>query len=311
MKYEYEFMGKKIALKVDQDVVAVRFKKHTPHSIRETTSINAGLGNFRKRIEIYTEKFTIIPVAQTSILRSIRHRDAMRKLKDSKLVKRVAPVFKVGKNRVVATDRILVGFKEKTSEPEAILNKLKCKILQQHNGEYLVHLPGKICPFKVIKQLMAVKKVDYAEPDFVIIGEHLAQHNLEENNADDPLLSQQWAIEKIEARKAWNYQIGDPAIKIAIIDVGVDTSHEDLKDVVVGAYDGFDNDEFQEPKPWEKHGTRCAGLAAAMPNDKGIRGVGCGCSLLAVKAGRKLTEDAILSFPEHVLVNSIKWAWGN
>ena len=120
MKYEYTFMGKRVALKIDEDAVAVRFKKQTPHSVREATSINAGLGNFRKRIEIFAEKFTIIPVAQTADLRSIRHADAMKALNKSNLVKRVAPVFTIGNNRVVATDRILVGLKKKSSEAKRV-----------------------------------------------------------------------------------------------------------------------------------------------------------------------------------------------
>jgi thermitase len=51
----------------------------------------------------------------------------------------------------------------------------------------------------------------------------------------------------------------------------------------VGNYDAIDDDAFQEPNPWDGHGTACAGLAAAIHNnERGIRGTG-GCSLLAVR----------------------------
>jgi thermitase len=52
----------------------------------------------------------------------------------------------------------------------------------------------------------------------------------------------------------------------------------------VGNYDAIDDDAFQEPNPWDGHGTACAGLAAAIHNnERGIRGTGGGCSLLAVR----------------------------
>lgn len=52
----------------------------------------------------------------------------------------------------------------------------------------------------------------------------------------------------------------------------------------MGNYDGVDDDTFQEPKPWDAHGTACAGLAAAIHgNETGIKGIGGGCSLIAVR----------------------------
>lgn len=45
---------------------------------------------------------------------------------------------------------------------------------------------------------------------------------------DDPGMRAQWHIERIGAVQAWQVQQGDPAVSIAIVDTGVDYTHEDL-----------------------------------------------------------------------------------
>ncbi|MBS3953554.1 MAG: S8 family serine peptidase [Methylomicrobium sp.] len=318
MAYEYEFMDKKVHLDVDEDLVAIRFKEPALHSTRATASASAGLGAFQDRIEIPNEKFTIIPVAQTAEPRLHRHSSAMKALKSDKEVTRATPVFKVGEQSVVATDRVLVGFKEKSTKVEDILKSLNCEIVEKRDNEYLIRLPEDACPFETAKKLAAMKEVEYAEPDFVTIGKHIAQFASNHapqtgpTVASDPLLAQQYASQITKAVDAWNIQIGDPSIKIAVLDEGVDTLHEDLGPAIVGAYDGIDNDTFQEPNPWDAHGTACSGLAAAIPNNnKGVRGIGGGCSLLAVRIARSESNGGNWVTSNSIIARSIDWAWQN
>ncbi len=49
---------------------------------------------------------------------------------------------------------------------------------------------------------------------------------------NDSLISQQWALEKIKAFDAWNITQGNPDIKLAIIDTGIDYNHPDLKNKI-------------------------------------------------------------------------------
>ncbi len=49
---------------------------------------------------------------------------------------------------------------------------------------------------------------------------------------NDSLVSQQWALEKIKAFDAWNITQGNPNIKLAIIDTGIDYNHPDLKNQI-------------------------------------------------------------------------------
>lgn len=126
----------------------------------------------------------------------------------------------------------------------------------------------------------------------------------------DPLLGQQYAMTLIKAKQAWKCVHGSQAIKIAILDEGVDTKHEDLRHAIAGGYDGCDNDNFQEPNAWDGHGTACAGLAAATPNNlKGIRGVAGGCSLLAVRIAYSNGPDSGWVTGNSWIARSVDWAW--
>lgn len=49
---------------------------------------------------------------------------------------------------------------------------------------------------------------------------------------NDSLVSQQWALAKIKAFDAWNITQGNPDIKLAIIDTGIDYKHPDLKNKI-------------------------------------------------------------------------------
>ena len=73
-------------------------------------------------------------------------------------------------------------------------------------------------------------------------------------------------------------------IKIAILDEGVQTNHPDLRAKIVTPYDAIDNDNNQEPNPWDGHGTACAGIAAASTNNnRGVAGVAQNCKILPVR----------------------------
>ena len=322
MAFEYEFMGKKVRLELDEDFVAVRFSEPALHSTRSSVASASGLGQFHKRIEIPGEKFTIMPVAQTAESRSVRHASAMKSLQAKNEVKRVAPVFKMGQRTIVATDRILVGFKYKATKFKNLLKTLGCEIVEVRDKECLIRLPEDACPFDISKKLLAMKDVEYAEPDFVTLGRHVSLRAPNPNGnttgpnpmatSGDPLLPQQYAPKITKAVEAWSLQIGDPSVVIAILDEGVDSNHEDLKSAIVGTYDGVDDDTFQEPNPWDAHGTACSGLAAGVPNNNtGVRGIGGGCGLMAIRIAYSESEASGWVTSNSWAVRSIDWAWKN
>ena len=113
---------------------------------------------------------------------------------------------------------------------------------------------------------------------------------------------------------------------LAIIDSGVDYTHEDLKDVMWtdglnyptlkamgggkygynSAYKSYGGDIYDTKDPMDQfgHGTHCAGIMVAAWNKTGISGVACGARLMAVKVANEegnYPEDAIVRGFQYVL----------
>src|SRR4029453_14326759 len=113
----------------------------------------------------------------------------------------------------------------------------------------------------------------------------------------DPLYKKQWHLENvgqtggtrgadIRAPVAWARTMGSPEITIAIVDDGLDLKHEEFraKGKILPGYNFQDKNDDASAIPLNRHGTACAGLAAALAdNDKGGCGVAPGCRLLPVR----------------------------
>lgn len=114
------------------------------------------------------------------------------------------------------------------------------------------------------------------------------------NAVNDPLFNRQWSIKNdgtflqgngtvgadMNVDSAWTVTTGSTNIKIAILDSGVDTLHEDLQANLLAGYDGFAN-ELEDTRGYptpnfssDGHGTACAGIAAAVgDNNLGTAGI--------------------------------------
>jgi subtilisin family serine protease len=93
---------------------------------------------------------------------------------------------------------------------------------------------------------------------------------------------QVYAPDMINLRMAWNYTMGSPDIKIAILDSGILASHPEFVGRVLPGYDFVNNDS--DPNDDYGHGTHVAGIAAAGANNGvGMLGVCPRCSIIPVK----------------------------
>ena len=150
---------------------------------------------------------------------------------------------------------------------------------------------NKVNVHEAIEKISALDEVEFAEPNYVVYslssGEVAA--------ADDPLKGDQWGhgqlkLDFLQKQKP----ITDKRPVIAILDTGVDIEHPDLKDNIWtneaeanGAEDedddanGFKDDlhgwdfvnQTARIGDWNGHGTHCAGIAAAVGDNKiGITG---------------------------------------
>ncbi len=314
MAYEYIANGQTIRLEVDEDRIAVRFHEPAPRSHRFWMTRRPELAAFSRRIEVPEEKYTILPVAQTPEPRAARFKNAISVMNAEDGVARVTPVFKIRDSKVLATDRLIVRFAAGAENPEKALRDQNGEVVKTHeDNEYLVRLPETADPFQVAETLRNLPDVEYAEPDFVILFQRFPRHAVSSvERRNDPLQVYQYAVDITQARQAWQLQIGDPRVQIAILDEGVDTSHEDLFSAIVSGYDATDDDPFQEPKFTDAHGTACAGLAAAIPdNFRGIQGIGGGCSLMAVRIAYSGDGSSFWVTNDAWVIRAIDWAWQN
>ncbi|GEM_PF-1165974 len=90
---------------------------------------------------------------------------------------------------------------------------------------------------------------------------------------NDTYYPTQWALPSIKVDRAWDCERGSKTVTIAILDSGIDYTHEDLSaNYLLGGYDWVNNDT--DPMDDFGHGTQCAGIAAAViDNGKGVAGI--------------------------------------
>jgi subtilisin family serine protease len=112
-----------------------------------------------------------------------------------------------------------------------------------------------------------------------------------QNDWSDEPKGSNWYLEMINAPAAWNITRGSREhSKIAIIDSGFDTQHEDLRDNISSFSQLFGPPNVSD---WQKHGTAVAGLVAAVgDNGKGITGVCWFASLKLFGLGLVLSEGS-------------------
>lgn len=133
--------------------------------------------------------------------------------------------------------------------------------------------------------------------------------------------SEQYYLDKVEAKQAWEESKGSEDQVIAIVDNAVLLTHEDLSNNIwvnkdetpdngvdddlngytddVNGYDvADDNSDPNPPNQRSKsfsHGTHVAGIASAeTDNNKGIAGLGFNCHLMAIKCSPDSSDGNVL-----------------
>ncbi len=140
---------------------------------------------------------------------------------------------------------------------------------------------------------------------------------------NDPELGQQWFLDKIQAKDAWDITTGSSNVIVAVLDSGVDLDHPDLVDKIWTnpgeiAGNGVDDDgnqivddihgaNFTSVVPTSNvsdnngHGTSVAGVIAAKTNNgQGIAGVSWGAQIMPVRISNTATDGQQTDIAEGV-----------
>ena len=222
-------------------------------------------------------------------------------------------------------DEVIVRFKSGVSEERAneILQRFHDRAsdhIEAINGLVSVEdFDEEVNAEEVAGQYSALADVEYAEPVFAINldPQEDAGRNVypEENDfaaPNDPMLAEQWSLlnkgqragkegADIRAVKAWTKTKGSAKVVVAVIDSGVEYTHEDLApnmwmrpeslpaydDDDLGEFDdlhGFDAADHSDPMDDNGHGTHCAGIiGAAGDNGLGIAGINWNVQIMPLK----------------------------
>ncbi len=212
-----------------------------------------------------------------------------------------------------APDRVLVRFRPGTAAAEA------GKAHRQAGGRKLKEIPGigvdvVSVPGGTVEQRIASYRanpnVEFAEPDFyrvliipdegndpgppagVIAGqeyftEQWGMHNTGQLHTSFDLLGNPIQVSgvpdaDIDAPEGWDISSGDPSVKIAILDTGIDCDSVEHagKCVEELSFVGDYSDYLDDPEDYVGHGTHVAGIAAVhTDNGIGVAGVGWNSSL--------------------------------
>lgn len=101
---------------------------------------------------------------------------------------------------------------------------------------------------------------------------------------DDPEYPGQWYLELLEIETLHALEFGDPDVRVAVIDSGIDLDHPDLEGAWVDPIDTFDGDDDPRPIPGDDHGTAVSGIVGARAdNGIGLVGVCPGCTLVPIR----------------------------
>lgn len=181
-------------------------------------------------------------------------------------------------------------------------------------------------PVAIAAKYSSLPEVEYAEPNYAIELEAI-DAPIAPIHPSDPRFEDQWALANsgqrggkqgadISAMHAWLTTTGSDKVVVAVLDSGVDYTHEDLapnmwkrpasiapyQDAELGTVedeDGFNAiDNASDPMDENGHGTHCAGIIGAEGgNNIGITGVNWKVRIMPLKfmnaGGFGTTKDAI------------------
>src|SRR5206468_6018397 len=97
-------------------------------------------------------------------------------------------------------------------------------------GLYLITLPAGISVASAARLAAQLDGVAYAEPNYIVTADVVP---------DDPRFGEQWALQNtgqsggtsgadIDAAAAWSLTSGSADVVVAVIDTGIDYTHDDL-----------------------------------------------------------------------------------
>jgi subtilisin family serine protease len=170
---------------------------------------------------------------------------------------------------------------------------------------YILDMPSDVDVLKAMEEYKKDPNVEYAEPNYTVKACATPNDYYYHDFRND---DNQWGLFKIKAPQAWDITKGNASDAVAIIDTGVDMTHQDLTSKIWAnpgesgggkETNGIDDDgngyvddyrgwnfayDDNDPSDDYHHGTHCAGIAAAATNNGiGMAGINWYAKIMALK----------------------------
>lgn len=294
--YYYKDAPFRLTKKTDR--LYIRFKEPIPES-----RFRAIIGSYEQINSpvSYDSKETKFFVSLNSTLSDAGIISLAANISSANDVEYCSPVFSPdnGKTLIGVEDEIIVQFKPTTSSVQM------ADVIRNNNLHLLQKLSltgGNTFIFRVEKNQDAVETANriYLSGLTVWSEPNLYFTNLLCYTPNDTYYPQQWAIKNtgnnipdgiigtvdcdMDVDSAWDINLSSDKVKVAVIDTGVDTLHEDLAaNMVPGSGYNFYNNT---PGAYDdgNHGTCCAGIIAAVGNNNmGVSGIAPNAKIIPVK----------------------------
>ena len=346
----YYFDSKPVALTRSQTEVVVRFAGGV-YTLNRLTERTPGLQNALqtvaegRRFHVMSLPAQVVikgqPQQSNATPAAERLNQLMQSLRQDPDVLFVAPVFHYPATgiRILPTDEVTVRLKPGDSGQDlaSLVSGFGLTVDRTLDGitdVFVLRMTDGKGPnaLEVSRALYETGRFAWAEPNLV-------QAYKKSDVPNDPLFANQWHLNNTgqgggtvdadsDLVEAWDIEDGNGTIVIAVVDDGMEKTHEDLAAAVfvnpgeiaangidddangkiddVSGWDFLDNDNDVNPTTAaDNHGTAVAGVAAARGNNAiGVTGACRNCKILPVK----IFEDLSFSATSTAIANALTYA---
>jgi len=307
------YKGQKVSYKVANDKLLIVFKEDGGSGTRLSRSSISRIENLgAHNVSIATLNK---PVNEDGILELINE------VEGDEVVSYASPILlsETGEEIGGLTNQFMVRLKNYASKSDLdrLIGKARAKVTdyQFDSRTYFISVEkGSLeSVLSMANRFYETGLFEFAEPDFIFFVE---------KSTNDQFFNQQWAINNtgqnggtsgadMKVLKAWETTMGCNAVRIAILDDGVQLTHPDLIDNLVAGFDAAGGGTNGGPGGGDGHGTACAGIAGAdADNTIGVAGIANNCRLVPVRVftGTSTTTDLATA---GWMAAGIDWAWQN